>query len=164
MYFEEFSDFLYDYELTPGNRTAFLVTDITKNVRFRRDVLANITLYDEYDIIDGETPEIIAEKFYGDSSLHWVIMLANDRYDYLKDFPLPYDTLNQFIKDKYGDNVYSVHHYEDENGNWVMPNFDGALQVTNFDYEQKINESKRRIKIVTQDVLSLVLKNFSNLI
>ena len=164
MYFDQFTDFLYDYEITPGNRTAFLVTDITKNVRFRRDVLANITLYDEYDIIDGETPEIIAEKFYGDSTLHWVIMLANDRYDYLKDFPMTYDVLNKFIKDKYGDAVYETHHYEDANGNWVMPNADGALQITNFDYEQSVNESKRTIKIVTADVLALVLKNFNDLI
>jgi hypothetical protein len=164
MYFQKFTNFIYDYELKPNERTAFIVTDITRNVRFRRDVLSNITVYDTYDIIDGETPSIIAEKFYGDPGLHWVVMLANDRYDYLKDFPLPYDTLNQFIKDKYGDNVYGVHHYEDENGNWVMPDFDGALQVTNFDYEQKINESKRTIKIITADVLAVVLKNFNDLI
>jgi hypothetical protein len=164
MYFEKFSDFLYDYELTPGHRTAYIVTDITRNVRFRRDILANITVYDEYDMQDGETPEIVADKFYGDSQLHWVVMLANQRYDYLNDFPMTYSVLNKFIKDKYGDDVYDTHHYEDENGNWVMSNQAGALEVTNFDYEQKINESKRKIKIVTQDVLSIILKNFNDLI
>ena len=91
-------------------------------------------------------------------------MLANNRYDYLKDFPMTYEVLNRFISDKYGDAVYDAHHYEDANGNWVMPNADGALQVTNFDYEQKINESKRKIKIVTSDVLALVLKNFNDII
>ena len=89
MYFKEFPEFLYDFRYTPHETKTAIVKDITRNVRFRKEVLNNIAVYDEYDIVDGETPEIIAEKIYGNPEYHWIIMLANQRYDYLTDFPLP---------------------------------------------------------------------------
>ena len=61
MYFKEFPKFQYDFAYGKDTKVS-VVQDITRNIRFRRDVLANVSLYDEYDIIDGETPEIIAEK------------------------------------------------------------------------------------------------------
>ena len=96
--------------------TLQILTDITTNVRIRKAVLENITLYDEYDIKEGETPEIIAERIYGDPELHWIIMLVNQRYDYLKDFPMSTLELQQHIVYKYGaDNVDEVHHYLKDN-------------------------------------------------
>jgi hypothetical protein len=62
--------------------------DITKNVRFLKDILDSITLYEEYSIEDGDTPEIIAHKIYGNVSLHWLIMLANLKFNLWNDFPL----------------------------------------------------------------------------
>jgi hypothetical protein len=89
MYFKDFPEFLYDFRYALNETKTAIVKDITRNVRFRKEVLNNIAVYDEYDIIDGETPEIIAEKIYGNPEYHWIIMLANQRYDYLTDFPLP---------------------------------------------------------------------------
>jgi hypothetical protein len=89
MYFKEFPEFLYDFRYGTNETKTTIVRDITRNVRFRKEVLDNIAVYDEYDIVDGETPEIIAEKIYGNPEYHWIIMLANQRYDYLTDFPLP---------------------------------------------------------------------------
>ena len=63
MYFKDFPKFLYDFNYGNVTKTT-VVTDITRNVRFRKHILSNVTLYDEYDMLDGETPEIIAEKFY----------------------------------------------------------------------------------------------------
>ena len=81
MYFNKFPSILYDFDI--GSKTSVIqVKDITRNIRFRRDVLANITIYDEYDVLDGETPEIIAEKVYGNPQYHWIVMLINDVYDY----------------------------------------------------------------------------------
>jgi hypothetical protein len=159
MYFEEFPNFLYDFDVN-GKRKAMLMTDITRNVRFRRDILSNITVYDEYDIIDGETPEIIAEKFYGDAQYHWVIMLANDRFDYLNDFPLDYPRLSAYIEDKYGSSADSIHHYEDSTGNIVHSTAPGAASISNRQYEEDLNESKRRIKIISRDLLATVLNNY----
>lgn len=114
--------------------------------------------------MDGETPEIVAEKVYGNAEYHWIIMLVNDRYDYITDFPLPTYELENFIKDKYGvDNVYAIHHYIDSNGYVVDSSQAGATPVSNYQYEDAINESKRRIKLVSKDVIDTILKNFKEL-
>lgn len=113
MYFTNFPKIFYDFQQDTTSTTLQILTDITTNVRIRKEVLENITLYDEYDIKEGETPEIIAEKVYGNPELHWIIMLVNQRYDYLKDFPMSSLELQQHMIEKYGaDNLETTHHYE----------------------------------------------------
>ena len=141
---------------------AVALTDITRNIRFRRDILANVTVYDYYDIVEGETPEIVAEKIYGNAQYHWIIMLSNDRYDYLGDWPLTYNALEQFVEDKYGAEADSVHHYVDYNGFIVSSDVPGAASVSNRQYEETLNESKRTIKIISRDLISTIIKNFKD--
>ena len=85
MYFNDFDKILYNFVIN-GKEELKVMTDITKNVRVRKEILSNITLFDTYIIQEGETPEIIAEKVYGRADYHWSILLANDRYDYLNDY------------------------------------------------------------------------------
>lgn len=143
---------------------AYLMKDITRNIRFRRDILSNITVYDEYDIVDGETPEIIAEKVYGNPEYHWIIMLANDSYDYLADFPMQYVDLEKYIDTKYGAEADNIHHYENAKGHVVDSDYPGAVSISNRGYEEAKNESKRRIKIISPSVVTTILKNFKELL
>lgn len=164
MYFNNFNNMLYDFEIN-GQRKLTLVKDITKNVRIRTEVLSNLTLYDEYDIQDGETPEIIAEKVYGSSEYHWVVMLCNSKFDWLDDYPLPYDNLSKYVTQKYGEgNEDAVHHYIDLNGFIVDENNPEATSVSNRQYEDAQNELKRRIKLISPTLLSQILNSFDNLI
>ena len=162
----------YDFIDKDGRPTLKVLKDITTNVRMIRSVLENVTMYDEYDIVDGETPEIIAAKIYGNPLYHWVIMLANDKQDYREDFPLDYNNLMKKVKSIYGDTdeqIYGIHHYEavivNNNDNIYVVNSDypGAYSVTNFDYEERVNEEKRRIKIIAKPVLDSVLKQYSQM-
>jgi hypothetical protein len=111
MYFANFPKIVYDFDLSKGTDYR-VVTDITRNVRVRKQILENITLYDYYDIAEGETPEIISEKIYGTPYYHWVIMLVNQRYDYVNDFPLSQLELDSYIDQKYGVKKYHVHDYK----------------------------------------------------
>jgi len=164
MYFENFPKFAYDFDIN-GERKVLIVSDITRNVRFRKDILSNVTLYDEYDIKEGETPEIVAEKLYGNSQYHWIIMLVNSRYDYVKDFPLTYTALNQYITDKYGvDNELDTHHYENSMGYTVNSDDPDAESVSNTAYEENINESKRRIKVISSQLLQKIVQQFSDVL
>ena len=110
MYFKEFPQFLYDFNYGDRIKTS-LVTDITRNVRVRKEILENVTLFDEYDIIDGETPEIISEKLYGTPEYHWVVMLANGKYDYRSDFPLQESVLQKHIATVYNPTLFSSDWY-----------------------------------------------------
>jgi hypothetical protein len=163
MYFKDFPKFLYDfnYTSTDTNKTS-VVTDITRNVRFRKELFSAIAYYDEYDIVDGETPEIIAEKIYGNPEYHWIIMLANDKYDYISDFPLAEPQLARHIAEVYGPNANGIKHYIDARGFTVNSDFPGAVPETFSDHERKINESKRRIKIISPQLVNTILKNFKD--
>lgn len=164
MYFDKFPTFLYPFKV--NNKTEYkLVKDISQNVRVRKAILESITLYDEYDIRDGETPEIISEKIYGSALYHWVVMLCNERYNYIDDFPLTTYELEKHITAKYGaGNEYDAHHYVDENGFIVDASQAGATPVSNYDYEATVNESKRRIKLISPSLLNTILKNFKDII
>lgn len=162
MYFNNFQNLLYEFNID-GKDTALYLKDITRNIRFRRDVLANITIYDVYDIVGNETPEHIAEKVYGNANYHWIIMLVNERYDYKTDFPLSYYDLEKYIDAKYGANKYSIHHYIDTNGYIVDSTQVGATSVSNYDYEQTVNESKRRIKLVPSYLIDKIITEYKAL-
>ena len=162
MYFDNFPTFLYPFKI--NNKTEYkLVRDISQNVRVRKEILANVTLYDEYDIREGETPEIISEKVYGSPLYHWVVMLCNERYNYVDDYPLTQYELEKHITAKYGSgNEYDTHHYIDTNGN-IVDSTQGT-SVSNYDYETDLNESKRRIKLISPTLLNTILKNFKDII
>lgn len=160
MYFQSFPEILYDFEIN-GKRQIILVKDITNNIRFKKEILESVTLYDEYDIVDGETPEMISEKFYGTPEYHWIIMLANQRYDYISDFPLQQPELDKYVTQKYGaGNEYAVHHYVDSKGRIVNSTEPGSTSVSNYQYEDVVNESKRRIKIIAPQLINKILDQF----
>ena len=54
-------------------------------------------LFDTYDIKNGETPESIAFKLYGDAELHWVVMLINNITDRFHDWPMSEAQFFNFI-------------------------------------------------------------------
>lgn len=102
-YFTKFPTIIYDFfSVGDEEKISYLVKDITRNVRFRKDLLKDVLVYDEYDIVDGETPELISEKLYGSPFFHWIIMLANERYNWIEDYPLSSVELDKFIARKYG--------------------------------------------------------------
>lgn len=163
-YFSHFPSILYPFKMN-GKTHLVRVKDIALNVRVKKEIINNITVYDTYDIQDGDTPEILAEKIYGDAQLHWVIMLVNDRYDFYNDFPLSSDALASYVENKYGQGneneqhlIFGSPHFEDINNNIVDgPATETITAVTNFDYEFKRNEAKRRIKILSPAVVANVV-------
>ena len=68
---------------------------------FENAVKDNASLFYPYDVQDGETPEMIANKYYGSSEKHWIVLLFNDIIDPQYDWPLDQRTLIKYINDKY---------------------------------------------------------------
>lgn len=115
-YFAELPTIYYDFNIAGVNEVRIL-RDISTNIRFKKELLSDVMLYDEYDIKDGDTPEIISEKVYGSPQYHWVIMLMNDRFDYVNDFPLSSDQLLRHVEEIYGVGTKdAIHHYVDRRG------------------------------------------------
>lgn len=111
-YFENFPTALYDQSGIKPQRP-IVVTNIIARSRLLSDL--NSSVYYTYQVQDGETPEIIADKYYGSSGRHWIVMYANNIVDAQYDWPLNYDAFNKYIENKYGSDATAktqIHHYE----------------------------------------------------
>jgi hypothetical protein len=163
MYFKKFPKITYTFDTSNSRLVVpFEMTDILRRVRIDDVVIGNTLSYDEYDILDGETPEILADKIYNNSEYHWIILIANGIIDPRFDWPLSINAFNSYVADKYGvGNEGAVHHYENADGDIVHESFTGAkTAVTNYDYEVNINESKRRIRLVKPRFVTQFVNNF----
>ena len=177
MYFTRFPIMAYDVK---GTSVYKLVPDILRRVKLRSGIRSGMFLFDNYDVKDGEKPEDIAFKWYGDASLHWVILMTNNVTDRYYEWPMTQPQFQNFIEDKYGiASIDSIHHYEittqsgktSSNGpndysHLVECNSDedGASPVTNRQYEQRLQDKSRSIKLLDQKYLSLFVQEFEQLI
>lgn len=77
-------------------------------------LLKNPLVYYQYDIQDGDTPDIVANKYYGDSYRYWIILFCNQFLDPQWDWPLSPRLLDEYIVNKYPNiqPLSTVHHYE----------------------------------------------------
>ena len=165
-YFSKFPLYAYDVQDTQ-NRT--LITDILRRVNLKGNALANTLVFDQYVVQDGDQPDMVAHKYYGDSELHWVIITVNNitsRYDW----PLDQVALSNFVSDKYS-NPDGINHYEINatSGDTtkkliVSSDTDGALPVTNYEHEQTLNDNKRRIRLLDVAYIQQFTKDFERLI
>ena len=159
---------MYAYDLQ-DNQQRTLITDILRRVNMKGNARANTLVFDQYVVQDGDQPDMVAHKYYGDSTLHWVIVTINNitsRYDW----PLDQVALSDFVRDKY-DNPDGIHHYEINatSGDTtkklqVSSDTDGALPVTNYEYEQNENDNKRRIRLLDAAYIQQFTKDFERLI
>jgi hypothetical protein len=156
-----------------NNRIDFsIVTDITKRVAVRNEIKENYTVYDEYDVLDGETPEVVAYRLYDTTEYHWIILLLNDMIDPRYDWPLTVQSVRKFTESKYGAddaNVYGTHHYQASTTNTIIVdsddvNFPDKITVSNIEFELTENEKKRRIKVLKKEFVPAFITEFEKLI
>lgn len=100
-FFDLFPKVLYDIE---GVRSGSY--DVATNIFVRLGVLQSIknnsSVYYSYLVQEGDTPEMIADKYYGNPQFHWVVLMMNDIVDPFYDWPLDYQKFAGFIVGKYG--------------------------------------------------------------
>ena len=162
-YFEYFPTIGYDVRGEKNNVRVQAITNVLVRIRKKMNVI-NSAFFEQYFINDGDRADILAHKFYGDSTLHWVIMYANYMTNPYYDWPLPYFDLQKFVAKKYPDNINGIHHYEDADKYQVDSTASGATAVTNFIYEESLNDSKRSINIIRGEYIPQVLQEFKTLI
>ena len=166
MYFKEFPTIPYDSHGTGKFKD---VKNLLRRVAIRSKVKTNTMVYDTYDVKNGETPESIAFKLYGDAELHWVIMLVNDITDRYHDWPMSEAQFLKFVNDKY-DNVDAVHHYEiaQSSGDTSTKinigtsnaDYPTATAITNFEHEQEQQDTKRKIRLLDPSFLEDFVEEF----
>ena len=165
-YFDMFPEIDYN---SKGDGVTTALRNLLTRVKIVAKVEENIFNFDYYDVKDGETPELIAHKYYGDVNLHWTILVANDIIDYYEDWPMSVQKFEQFVKEKY-ENSAAVHHYEipqtsgetsvmiDVGMNVV--DYPSATAISNYTYEDKLQEQKRQIRLIQPRFIEDFVKDF----
>jgi len=159
MFFDYFPNTYFNID----DKTLVLVTDFIRAVKLDKVLKTDPTLFYEYECLDNEMPEIISHKFYKSTYYHWVIMLLNEKFDPYRDFPKDDASIIKMTTDKYTD-INGIHHYEDSSGDYVDVFYVGGAPITNLEYERRLNQEKRSIKIMHPEVLSEFVQSYKQLI
>ena len=171
MYFDSFPVIPYD---SKGDLNFKDVTNLLRRVGMRTKLKTNTLLYDTYDVKEGETPEMIAHKLYGDAKLHWIILLVNDITDRYHQWPMTGGQFLDYINDKYS-NVDGIHHYEStqtsgdtkvkiEVFNEVDDDaYTGLTPITNREYEENEQDKRRKIRLVDPSFVEQFVDEFKAL-
>jgi len=174
-YFSRFPKITYDIL---GNGAVKVVPDILRRIKIRDAIKDNVSLLDKYDVQSGETPEIVSYKIYGSTEYYYVILLINNITDRYYGWPLDDQSFEEYVKNKYA-NPYGVHHYEkvqssgsttsngpEDYDHYIEVNSTeaGAQSVSNYEYERRLQDQKRQIKLLDPAYLSVFEKEFKKLI
>ena len=76
--------------------------NIFKRPKLRDDIKQIATGFEYYQVIGNERPDQIAEKYYSDPELDWVILITNNITNISQEWPLDNDSLYKYMLDKYG--------------------------------------------------------------
>jgi hypothetical protein len=187
-YFSNFPSLTYNL---PGMPNSAEATDVTKRFIIRDFYKKQALSFFTYNITDGERPDTVAYNIYGDDSLDWLILLPNEILDPSYEWPMGQQTLNEYIRTKYGSvstAMAQVHHYEQiiQKRQEIL-NQDGELilipektlivdqttytslspvnrtAVTNYDFELAKNERRRNISIISSRAVPSILEAFRDL-
>ena len=176
-YFSRFPMMAYDMA---GNQQWKLLPNILRRVKLRSGIRSGSFLFDNYDVSDGERPEDIAFKYYGDPEYHWIILMTNNITDRYYQWPLSQPQFAEHLTDKYGSGSEdATHHYEKSQDSGPTsssgPNdFSYKVEcnsddgdpdiITNRQYEQRKQDEYRQIRLLDKRYLGAFTEEFDNLI
>ena len=192
-YFRELPNISYVSLLPNQNRSdeRIEVKNLFKRAKLRTDVDQSVTAFDYYLIQDNERPDIIAERIYDSPELDWVILVTNNITSIRNQWPLGNNELYNYCLEKYGsdENIMATHHFEtketkdqygrvilegklivDQNFTFTYTKDDNtsetinpAQSVSNYIYEQRLNEDKRKIRVLKPNLLPAFITDFRNI-
>ena len=175
MYFSQFEQGYYDLK---GDGNQKLVTDLMTRVKVRAKIIDEASLYDKYDVPSGERPEDTAFKHFGSAQYHWIILMTNNITDAFYEWPMSEQTFETFLVDKYT-NPDAIHHYQvtqssgktkangpEDYSYLIEVNSDatGAQSVSNREYEQRLQDSRRQIQLLNPSYLNTFIDEFNELV
>ena len=121
--------------------------------------------YTPYVVQDGESPDYISYKFYGNPGYDWIIMLTNNVHSMYDDWPKNSETFKQYITEKYGSlqtAMSTTKYYYDSSRNIIdvieytsLPSNSRSLETV-YEYELELNISKSRIKLLNRNAINSV--------
>ena len=174
-YFSQLPDFEYVSRLPDARISDYIpVKNLFKKGKLREDIIEQTAVFTKYKIKGDDRPDNVAQELYGDPDLDWVILASNNILNVYDEWPMTQRNFENYLLEKYGtyEQMNAVHHYEttevknkqgavitaaglqvdsdfsvtyydalEEGYNTKYP----VTSVTNYDFEQKIQDDRRNI-------------------
>ena len=185
-------NYIPDFNYVDRNPNAKLgdqvkVKNLFRRIKLREDIFQDSTVFEKYQIRGDDRPDNIANQFYGRPDYDWIVLVSNNIVNIQTEWPMPQNTFDSFILNKYGtyQNANAVRHYEtrevkNTQGVVIVPagqivdkgysytyyeefqqafvdTGDITVEVTNYDYETRIEEAKRNIFLLKRRYLPVIL-------
>ena len=165
------------------------VKNLFKRGKLKNDIFKDLTYFTKYQIVGDDRPDNVAFNVYDDETLDWVVLLSNNIVNIQTEWPLDHQSFYNFLIDKYGseEEIHAIHHYEtqqvrDTNRTIIVPKglkvpqnysiefYDSRLEsyttmsnitteITNYAYENKIQDDKRNIYILKAEYINVILND-----
>ena len=191
-YFKSFPNLDYTISANKaGIPTNIKIKDYFHLLRIREDIFKKDTLYYKYVIRNGERPDQVSYKEYGQEGWYWIVLQTNDIVDYYNEWPLSYHELEKFILRKYGsyEKAGEPHHYEtvdtfDSEDNLVLhgglqvskdysyeygvtpgslvTKMSFPIEVSNREHEERLNEEKSHINLIQKKYVPDIIRDINN--
>ena len=193
-YFSEVPNFEYVSRLPDAKISDYItVKNFFKRGFLREDIFQNLAFFTKYSITGNDRPDNVAFEIYQDSSLDWLVLMANNIVNIQNEWPLSNADFDELMLEKYGsyDTLFNgIHHYETlevkdardvkivnaglkVESDYSVTFFDEraggmrtvtpTIPVTNYQYEQKVNEDKRNIYLLQPRYLQVVRDDLEDL-
>ena len=116
-YFSNLGEFLYVNRTNDGKSDGdySITKNFFKRAKLREDIFQDLAFFTKYSVLGDDRPDNVADLIYGDASLDWVVLIANNIVNVQSEWPMSQGDFNTYVTEKYADEetLYSgIHHYE----------------------------------------------------
>ena len=162
------------------------VKNFFKRGFIREHIFQELSFFTKYKIIGDDRPDNVAWNFYQESGLDWLVLTCNNIINIQTEWPLSQTDFDRFLLDKYEtyEKLNEIHHYEtieikttkgtiivkeglQVDSNFTVTYYDDITEkqvtptklttsVTNYVYEQKIEDKKRNIFLLKPKYLNII--------
>ena len=177
-YFKSIPNVKYDINGNAPN-TFQKATNIMKRPKFKPAVVSEITDYYPYRIQDGYRPDMVSNEVYGTPSYAYLILMFNDIYDPVFDWPLGLRQFDNYIVSKYGSidsAVSTVKYYYQiiraevpktelaeripavkyiiDSTAYALLDEDERTTISQYDWEFELNDEKTELQIINASIIA----------
>tara|TARA_B000000437_G_scaffold145713_1_gene106277 strand:- start:506 stop:1168 length:663 start_codon:yes stop_codon:yes gene_type:complete len=155
-YFRELPELEYQSFLSDAisSKEYLTVKNLFRRNKLRDDLQNVFTIFDKYEIVEGARPDMVAEEFYGDAELDWVVLMTAGIINVRDEWPLSNYRLYQYVEHKYGIlELNEVRYYEtkeikDSNGRLILP----AGKIVDEDFVLNYSDNGNKVSVSGLDV------------
>ena len=189
-YFRQLPEIQYPSRTTDSRISDYVtLKNLFKRATIREDIFSNLVFFTKYQISGDDRPDNVAFQLYGDETLDWLVLIANNIINVQTEWPLGQEAFHNFLIEKYGSEeaLQNIHHYEtikvvNSEGQVMYPSklivpenftvsyYDSFLEeyverndivrgITNYEYEDEIQTKKRSIYTLKPEYLETILND-----